>query len=105
MTARSDLGHSSDRIVADFKGFIGDAEELLRAVSDLSGESVANARARFQDRLTEVKSLVSEGREMAINKARQAAAGTDEYVHQRPWQAIGLGVAIGMAIGYLSHRR
>ena len=38
-------------------------------------------------------------------KAKQAARATDAYVHDNPWQAIGVGAALGLAIGVLIARR
>jgi ElaB/YqjD/DUF883 family membrane-anchored ribosome-binding protein len=30
---------------------------------------------------------------------------TDEYVHENPWQAIGIGAAIGFLVGLVVSRR
>lgn len=90
---------------ADLKGVMSDAEELLRAVANLSGETVAVARAKLQERLTQVRGMLSEGEQMARAKAKQAMETTDHYVHESPWQAVGIGLALGVVIGYLGHRR
>jgi ElaB/YqjD/DUF883 family membrane-anchored ribosome-binding protein len=37
--------------------------------------------------------------------ARRAATVTDEYVHGSPWQAIGVGLLLGLAAGVLLMRR
>ena len=37
--------------------------------------------------------------------AKNMSTVTDDYVHDHPWQSIGIGVAIGFAIGLLMNRR
>ena len=43
--------------------------------------------------------------ESLVSRTRQAAASTDELIHDYPWSAIGVGVAIGIMIGFLIPRR
>jgi len=41
----------------------------------------------------------------AVDRAKAAARATDEYVHDNPWQAIGIGAAIGFLVGLVVSRR
>ena len=41
----------------------------------------------------------------AIDQAKASARATDDYVHDHPWQAIGIAAAIGFAAGLLMNRR
>ena len=41
----------------------------------------------------------------AVDRAKEAARATDDYVHSHPWQAIGIAAGIGVAIGLLLNRR
>jgi ElaB/YqjD/DUF883 family membrane-anchored ribosome-binding protein len=47
--------------------------------------------------------LTERARELT-KRAKEAAQGTDEYVHQNPWVAIGAGVAVGVIVGLLIGR-
>ena len=40
-----------------------------------------------------------------IDKTKQAARSTDEYVHEHPWKAVGVAAGIGLIIGLLIGRR
>ncbi|HVK57220.1 MAG TPA: hypothetical protein VM735_00445 [Candidatus Kapabacteria bacterium] len=40
-----------------------------------------------------------------VTRTKQAAASTDELIHDYPWSAIGVGVALGVLIGFLIPRR
>ena len=41
----------------------------------------------------------------AVDRAKAAARVTDDYVHDHPWQSIGVGIAIGFALGLMMNRR
>ena len=40
-----------------------------------------------------------------MDRAKAAARATDDYVHDNPWQAIGVAAAIGLVAGLLLNRR
>lgn len=96
---------SRDKLVQDFKLVIADAEELLRATAAQAGEKVAAARERIQDRIHTAKIRVAEAEEVLMARTREAARVTDEFVHEKPWYAVGIAAAIGLVVGMLIGRR
>ena len=40
-----------------------------------------------------------------MDRAKDAAKATDDYVHENPWQAIGIAAAVGLVAGLLMSRR
>jgi ElaB/YqjD/DUF883 family membrane-anchored ribosome-binding protein len=38
-------------------------------------------------------------------KAKAVAADADAYVHEKPWQSIGIAAGLGLLIGLLISRR
>ena len=40
-----------------------------------------------------------------LDKTRQAAKATDEYVHEHPWHAVGVAAVVGFLLGALISRR
>ena len=96
---------SKDKLVQDFKLVIADAEELLRATATQAGERVSAARERIQDRLHSAKLRVAEAEEALMVRTREAARVTDEFVHDKPWYAVGIAAAIGLVVGMLISRR
>ena len=40
-----------------------------------------------------------------IDTTKQAARVADDYVHDKPWQAIGIAAGVGLIIGLLIGRR
>jgi ElaB/YqjD/DUF883 family membrane-anchored ribosome-binding protein len=96
---------SRERLVDDFKLVIADAEELLRATANQAGERVTAARERIEDRLHSAKIKVAEAEEALRLRTREAARVTDEFVHDKPWYAVGIAAGIGLVVGLLIARR
>lgn len=96
---------SKEKLAADMKIVIADAEELLRATAGQVGEKAAVARERIQDSLRVAKIKLAEAEEVVVDKAKAAARATDDYVHEHPWGAVGIAAAVGMVIGMLISRR
>ena len=96
---------SKDKLVADLKVVVADAEELLRATASQAGEKVSAARERIQDSLAAAKIKLNDAERAALEKAKEAAKATDEYVHEHPWKAVGIAAAAGLLLGLLIGRR
>jgi ElaB/YqjD/DUF883 family membrane-anchored ribosome-binding protein len=96
---------SKDKLVADLKIVVADAEELLRATASQAGEKVSAARERIQASLASAKIKLSDAERAALEKAKLAAKEADEYVHENPWKAVGIAAAAGLVLGLLIGRR
>lgn len=96
---------SKEKLVQDFRLVIADAEELLRATATQAGEKVAAARERIQDRLHTAKIKLAEAEEAVLIRTREAARVTDEFVHDKPWYAVGIAAGVGLIVGMLIGRR
>jgi ElaB/YqjD/DUF883 family membrane-anchored ribosome-binding protein len=107
MSRRTDtreLSAASDHIMKNVKGFMGGVDELLRATAHLSGENLAATRAKVGEQIEELRDVLGEAGDYARDQAKHAAVATDRYVHRYPWQAIGIAMAAGIALGFLSRR-
>lgn len=100
----TDTAVSKDKLVQDLKVVIADAEELLRATASQAGEKAVIAREKIQDSLHKAKIKLAEAEEVVVDKTKQAARATDEYVHEHPWKAVGVAAGIGLIIGLLIRR-
>lgn len=101
---------STDKLVADFNSVIADTEELLKSVAASGGDKAGAMRAGVERRLDTAKQRLRELQDTALERGREAVRAGDEYVHENPWQSIGVGVAVaaiaGIFIGMLlSNRR
>lgn len=94
-----------DKLVADLKLVIEDAEELLRLTAGQAGEKVAEMRKRIEERMRRAKDELAHVQSAAFDQARQAARATDDFVHERPWTSVGIAAGIGLLVGLLIARR
>ena len=94
-----------EKLASDLRTVIADAEELLRATANQAGERMAATRARIQDSIYAAKQQLGDLSSAGVEQARAAVRATDDYVHDNPWKAAGIGGAIGVIIGILMSRR
>ncbi len=103
MTADSQA--TKDKLVSDLKVLIGDTEELLKATAGQAGEKIATARERIQASLAVYKEKLVDAEHAMMERTKEAARATDEYVHDHPWQAVGVAAGVGVLLGMLIARR
>ncbi len=94
-----------EKLAADFRVVINDAEELLRATASSAGESAVAARLRIQDSLEAARTRLAQLTDIGAERARAAARATDDYVHDHPWPAVGIAALVGLVLGALISRR
>lgn len=101
----SDTTLAKEKLAADFRAVMDDIDSLMTATgSQAEGEAKA-LRARIRERLDDARERLLNAQHEAVRRARAAATATDDYVHDNPWQAIGVAAAIGLALGVLIGRR
>ncbi|MCU0919722.1 MAG: DUF883 family protein [Burkholderiaceae bacterium] len=94
-----------DKLMADLRTVISDAEEVLKVTADQASTGAAELRVRMQERLHQAKGRLHDLQETAVARAKAAGHAADDYVHDHPWKAIGAAAGIGMIIGLLISRR
>ena len=94
-----------DKLMGDLKLVIADTEELLRLTADQASEAATEVRGRIQGRLQQAKVELAHVQEVAVAKVKAAGHATDEFVHENPWQSIGIGAGVGLLVGLLIGRR
>lgn len=99
------MGKLSDEAIADFREVVANAEALLKATTNQSGEKMAEIRAKAEESIRVAKTRMRETEEALLLKTKAAAKVTDTYVHESPWQAIGIVAAFSLVVGLLISRR
>lgn len=94
-----------DKLMADLRVVIADAEEILRLTADQAGEGVSEFRGRMLIKLQQARVELAHLQELAVAKVKAAGHAADEYVHDNPWRAIGAAAGIGLVVGLLIGRR
>lgn len=99
------MNTSRESLLDDFSSMLSDAEDLLKRAGNESGERAKDLRAQVEAKLLAAKLRLQELQGEAVDRAKDAAQATDDYVHDNPWWAIGLAAAVGLAAGLLMNRR
>jgi ElaB/YqjD/DUF883 family membrane-anchored ribosome-binding protein len=94
-----------EKLVADLKLVVSDAEELLAATASQTGERIAELRDRMQTNLRMARLKLADAEAALRDSTRQVAKATDHYVHENPWKAIGIAAGAGLVVGLLIGRR
>lgn len=96
---------SKEKLVADMKVVIADAEEILKSTADVAGEKMASIRSKIEARLKDAKIRLEDAEAALVDKTRACARATDDFVHEQPWKAVGVAAIVGLALGVLIGRR
>lgn len=89
------------RKAGQLQKFFDDVEELLHRASSMNDSEITRLRGRLESSIDHVKSAARDGVHAAVESTRGAALATDEYVHRKPWIAIGAIGVTGLLLGAL----
>jgi ElaB/YqjD/DUF883 family membrane-anchored ribosome-binding protein len=77
---------TTEQLLAQLRAVAQEAEELLQATADQTGEKVEELRDRAK-------------------QALEAARGIDDQVRKNPWAAVAIAAGVGLVIGLLLSRK
>jgi ElaB/YqjD/DUF883 family membrane-anchored ribosome-binding protein len=94
-----------EKLMSDIKNILLDAEELLKQAANASGERANELREKALAQLKQAKEKAADAQALVVEKGRQAARATEDYVHNHPWQATGIAAGLGILVGLLINRK
>jgi ElaB/YqjD/DUF883 family membrane-anchored ribosome-binding protein len=96
---------TTEKLMEDLSAVVADAEELLKATADQTGERIAAARGKAEESLKAARARLDEQEAAVMARTKAAAEATEEYVRANPWKALGIAAAAGLVLGILATRR
>lgn len=102
---KNDTHPEEGEFIDSVKDSLDDAEKLLREAADATGEKASELRERAIKSLRRTREALYDAQDALLDKGRRAARVTDDYVHDNPWQAIGVAGLTGLLLGMLISRR
>ncbi len=90
---------------ADTELLMRDAQNLFHEAKSLSGEKADALRAQGVAMLDSALAQVQQFQNKAIEKSKAVATGTNTYVHEHPWRAVGIAAVVGTLVGMLIARK
>jgi len=99
------IQEQTSTLADDFQDVVTDAQQLLETMGTEGGAKVIEMKKRVQASIDAARKQLGELQVSVTEGARAAAKTTDQYVHDNPWTAIGVGAGVGLLVGFLIARR
>jgi len=96
---------SRAKIADEFATAMTEAQDILTRAATETGDKARDLRSQVETKLLHAKLRLQELEGEAVDRAKNAARATDDYVHDHPWQAIGIAAIVGFVVGLLMNRR
>jgi ElaB/YqjD/DUF883 family membrane-anchored ribosome-binding protein len=90
-----------EKLLQDFNEVVADAEQLLKSVAASGGDKAQALRQNVEEKLEVARKRLAEIEREVVAQARAAARNADDYVHHKPWQAVGIAAGVGALVGVL----
>lgn len=88
----------------DMKTLIKDAQELFREAAAATGDKADELRSKGLTMLEAAVATAQNAQAVAIEKGKEVAARTDDYVHENPWRAVAISAGVGLLVGLVIGR-
>lgn len=105
MAIRKKAESIEDDFMEEVKKSLDDAERLMREAAESTGDKATEMREAAMRSLRQTRERLHDTQEAIVEKGREAAKATDHYVHDNPWQAIGVAGIVGLLFGMLVSRK
>ena len=108
MSRRTKFSHTErayDDLMDEFSNLVEAMEDVFSAATEDSGEKFAEVKGQAEASLKKAKARLGLLEKNAMAKARKLASDSDDYVHENPWTAIGVGAGVGLLLGLLIGRK
>lgn len=97
--------HTRSGVSREFHNLLADIEFLVKDMTQLTGEDLARTKVKLNDQIVKAKKAVETMGDTLTDQAHKSVVIANDYVKQQPWQAIGIGAAIGLVLGAVIARR
>ncbi|MGO1247903.1 MAG: DUF883 family protein [Oceanisphaera sp.] len=86
-------------LLDDVKQVLKDAEALYKSAVDDGTKEGKALKEKLKTQLNKAQQQYAELEGSVVERTRQAAANTNDLVHQKPYQAIGIAAVVGLVVG------
>lgn len=93
------------RLEEDIRSVIADAQVLLNSARNQVESQGLAAREVLREQLALLREKTQRAQTALRTRTQSAVQATDEYVHAKPWQAVGIAAFMGMCTGAIMRGR
>lgn len=94
-----------DDVTQDLKNLSRDAKNLAQEAHADAHEKAGDLSRKCAEVFNSALAAAKEVPALAATRTKEAAASTDEYVHQKPWQAVTISAGVGILLGVMFAKR
>lgn len=87
------------------RSLLADVQDLIGRVAHVADPEIARLRIRIESGLATTRKALTDGTDQVQRQAKAAMATSDRYVHEQPWQSVGIAAVAGLLVGFLIGRR
>lgn len=95
--ARAEVSHEVDRL-------IDEVENLMRREGDAADPEIRRLRTDVQSAIADARKALGERGgwvQRQATRAKETFEASNRYVHEQPWQTVGIAAVTGLLIGCL----
>ncbi|HEX9787644.1 MAG TPA: DUF883 domain-containing protein [Candidatus Binatia bacterium] len=97
---------TTEKLFADVKILIADAEQLVGATAGQAGERIAEMRQRLASKIEEAREAVAKCEKELREQAERAKKRTLTFLREESWSRLALAACLGVLLGLaLRHPR
>ncbi|MBV8806709.1 MAG: DUF883 domain-containing protein [Sinobacteraceae bacterium] len=89
----------SAALAEELRNVVRQAEKLITAIGEDREEALSELRERLSVAVEEARHRLADFEENARRLKDNMGAAADEFVHENPWTAVGIGAALGLILG------
>nr|WP_229421427.1 DUF883 family protein [Telluria antibiotica] len=87
------------------KALVKDAQSLLSAAANLTGNKADELRERGMELLDQALGKAGKYQDQAMVKGKELARATDVYVKDNPWRTVAVAAGVGLLLGVILGRK
>lgn len=95
----------SKGLAGELQNFIADIQGLVAGATTMTADELTEAKEKLNERISTLKNSFDEISGNIIYQVRKSATMTNNYVHEKPWKAVGASTLAGFVVGYVFLRR
>lgn len=96
---------AQDILRNDIQALIRDTEKLLADTAGIAGDQATELRGQIEERLLQARQTLESTHDTVRQRGEEALCVADDYIREKPWQAVGIAAGVGLLIGLLANRR
>jgi ElaB/YqjD/DUF883 family membrane-anchored ribosome-binding protein len=96
---------SRARLTDDLGAAVSEARNLLNQAESEVGDRAHQLRSELESSMHRAKTRLVNLEKQAVGQVQDMAHKTDDLIHDRPWQAVGVALVAGVVLGLLMNRR